>query len=204
MRGYLMFLATAFAMAGAVGFTVDLSAGCRCNKPAKGDRKAARHERKACRRGQSAACVNPATPSYNPYDSGVQPLGQSSASRLGVAGVDEQGRAYRVTAEWTTADGRKVEQRCMGNSCYIAPAPTAAVAPVPDPKFQETVKPPESPAPQAVNQPPTPGDVQQLGASIASGSPIIAEDWYAAETNWRPDPRSLPQGPQSAIPQIDE
>lgn len=128
-----MFLTVALGLLACAGSYLELAARCRCDRPARGERKAFRQERRATRRGYSTQSYIPSTPSYNPYDSGVQPLGAAT----------EQPR-FR----W----------ECNGGSCRLVPiapqakaadcpAPTApAKTPEPEPTKEETQEVIEPPA----------------------------------------------------------
>ncbi len=172
---FLMFLVvTCLALVTAAGSQIDLAARCRCDRPARGDRKAARQERKAARRGCSTQYATPA-PSYNPYDSGVQPLGAAAPTE------------YR----W----------ECNGRSCRRVPVtPQAAPVPVPDPAFKATVTPPKE---EAKETPATEPESTPDGPAVSLNDGEI-RSLFNAETAWRPDPPVITAELHSAIPQLDE
>lgn len=100
-----MFLALT-ALAAAVGLTVDLQAGCRCNRVA---RREARQERKACRRGYSV-CAPVNSPQQSGYQDQVQPVGSAAA-------------APRPAYKW----------QCDGVRCRLVPVPDPAFPAPSDP-----------------------------------------------------------------------
>ncbi len=130
-----MFLLVALAVVASAGSYLDLAARCRCDRPARGERKAARQEKRSARRGYSSysPSATPSTPSTSPYDSGVQPLGASAP-------------AYR----W----------ECNGRSCRLVPATTqSAAADCPPPTAPTKTPEPESPKAEAQEVRPIPPEL---------------------------------------------
>lgn len=173
-----MFLTVTLALVACAGSYLELAARCRCDRPDRGGRRAARIERRAARRGCTTQ-YTPATPSYNPYDSnGVQTLGPKAA-------------AAKVEYRW----------ECNGRSCRLVPiAPQAKVADCPPPTAPAKTPEPEPTKEEAKETP----AVEPLGKASSGMSPAEAQRWFEAETAWRPDPPVIPAGFASEIPQLDD
>lgn len=174
-----MFLAVAIGLLACAGSYVELVARCRCERPSRFERRAARQERRAARRGYSLCSpqAETFTPSYNPYDSGVQPLG-----------------AARPEFRW----------ECNGGFCRLVPVtPAAPAADCPPPTAPQTSPVTEPPEPPETKTPETSAS-QPVGEISYEMTPEEAQRWFEAETAWRPDPPIVPPGLTSVIPQLDE
>lgn len=189
-----LFLFAALAVVASAGSYLELSARCRCDRPERGGRRAAKQERKAARRGYSSNCdYVPATPSSNPYDnSGVEPLGPQAAAIPKTA----------IQYQW--------QRQCTRGGCNwvsvpveVPVTPSVKAVPVPDPAFQKTVTPT---APQEKTPPKEEPAVEELQATGAA----TVEPVYTQEVNgkiWRTgadgkrtqiivlDDREMPIGP---------
>lgn len=176
-----MFLAVALALGACAGSYVELVARCRCDRPARGERKAVRIERRAARRGCSTYQYTPATPSTNPYDSGVQPLGASTP---------------RPEYRW----------ECNGRSCRLVPVTPQAKAADCPPAAPAT----KTPEPEPTKEEPQETGVLEPPAFENLPDPVQAESDPPPSrpvdptTAWRPDPPVIHPGAQSDIPQLDE
>lgn len=163
---FLMFLTVAcLALVTAAGSQIDLLARCRCDRPARGERKAARQERRSARRGYASGySVTPATPSNNPYDSGVQPLGAAEQPRF----------------RW----------QCDGRSCRLVPVnpqtkaadcpPPTAPTKTPEPAKEETQE-------TGVIEPPA---FENLPDPIQAESDPPPARPVDPTTAWQPDPQA--------------
>lgn len=172
-----MFLAIALALGACAGSYMEVVARCRCDRPARGERKAARQERRSARRGYSSYQYTPATPSVSPYDSGVQPLGASEQPRFRLECTGRSCRLVPVTPQAKAAD--------------CPPAAPATTTPEPEPSKEPT----------GVIEPSAFENVQEAVQAESDPPPPRPVD---PKTAWRPDSPVIPPGAQSGIPQLDE
>lgn len=156
-----MFLTVTLALVACAGSYLELAARCRCDRPDRGGRRAARIERRAARRGCTTQ-YTPATPSYNPYDgSGVQPLGPKSA-------------AAKVEYRW----------ECNGRSCRLVPvAPQAKAADCPPPTAPAKTPEPE-PTKEETQETP---EVEPLGKASDASVPTAVYSQSVDGKIWRTD-----------------
>ncbi len=123
-----LFLASVLAVLACGGGYLELAARCRCDRPARGERKSVRQERRSARRGYSAQ-YSPATPSVDPYTPGVQPLGATARPEYR---WECNGRSCRLVP---------VAPQAKAADCPPATAPTKTPEPEPTTETKEVTTP---------------------------------------------------------------
>lgn len=148
-----MFLTVTLALVACAGSYLELAARCRCDRPDRGGRRAARIERRAARRGCTTQ-YTPATPSYNPPRGRVDELG------VDVPGPKAASNLAPVQYQW-------VQQCTQGRGCQWVRVPVAqpaAVAP--------QVKAADCPPPTAPAKTPEPEPTKEETQEIPEVEPL--------------------------------